>query len=43
MEKAQIEHDLIPDIVRQMDHLQIDFQAVRLYFKLLRQAIKDDD
>jgi len=43
MEKAQIQHDMIPETVRQMDHLQIDFQAVRLYFKLLKQAVKNDD
>jgi hypothetical protein len=32
IEKAQALHDMVPETVRQMAHLQIDFKAVRLYF-----------
>lgn len=42
-EKKQKSLDEVPLLVRQMRHLQIDFKAVRLYFKLLKSALKGND
>jgi len=42
LQRKQSELDQVPEIVRQMRHLQIDFKAIRLYFKLLKQATKND-
>lgn len=41
-QKQQKALEEMPLIVRQMRHLQIDFKAVRLYFKLLQGALKND-
>lgn len=41
-ELEQQAREELPEHVRQMQHLQIDFKAVRLYFKLLKASFKHD-
>ena len=40
--KKQLELEQVPVIVRQMHYLQVDFRAVRQYFKQLKIALKND-